>query len=551
MPADSSSNTIENFLNERISTATTQEEVHLERIIVLDNAKNEYVDAIRRIDTTLLSTVDEVNDSIYAVNDAYQNRIDTGCRTDLFWRLVGISSQSNTVSNPGGRTLSPPQYNYTYECVRISPTGYPSVGDPPPPFNPFSLSAASRIVSSGPGLGNTIGVSTTTVEYVADTQGTHESVPLDDLFGFQPVNLYSLKMYDEPYTIDIGDTFVTSFIGTCGIGTNIVIAMTPNISGGISNITPGQLLICDKPNVFNTDAYVITGVSTATANLSGINTTNPDSMREVVVPKLILDDNTIQPVFAPEDDGNYVTFTVLSNPDSISDLGLSSDAQPYVPQRIKCPMTSSDRGKGVRIEFDNSGAASGTRTWNQFLEGQTDPDARISGNNESELRRSIRENIVREPVLGGGKVFNKLGFRVAPVIYTNTDRTQYRFAREGETVVLRARMGQPSIPSIFDFYGFGRTQDSAGVIELPLCSGSTNSLLRDAQDVSDRIIAGVASTTIQDNITVANMLRDDLNDINIRIWSERQLLGDAQQRQSTYRQRRTLVQGNRSTIDGN
>ena len=211
-------------------------------------------------------------------------------------------------------------------------------------------------------------------------------------------------------------------------------------------------------------------------------------------------------------------------------------------------MTASDRGKGVRIEFDNSGAASGSRTWNQFLEGQTDPDARISGSNESELRRSIRENIVREPVLGGGKVFHKLGFRVAPVVYTNSDRTQYRFAREGETVVLRSRMGATAVPSIINLFSPG---DSAGVVELPLCSASTNSLLRDTQETSENIIAGVASTTIQDNITIANMLRDDLSDINIRIWSERQLLGDSRQRQSTYRQRRNLVRDNRTTIDGN
>lgn len=547
MPANPSSRTIESFLDERISTAASQENVHVERIIVLDNAKNEYVDAIRRIDGTLLSTVDEVNDSINAVNDAYQNRIDTGCRTDLFWRLVGISSESRSVSTPTYTTSAPPNYTYSYQCTRISPTGYESVGDPPPPANPLSLSFRGR-TNTGPSIGNTIGVSTTTVEYVSDTNGTHLSVPLDDLFGFQPVNLYSLKMYDEPYTVDIGDTFVTSFIGTCGIGTNVVIAMTPNVSGGISNIEVGQLLICDKPNVFNTDAYVITGVGTATANLSGINTINPSSMTEVVVPKITLDDNTIQPVFAPEDDGNYVTFTVLSNPNSVGNLALASDAQPYVPQRIKCPMTASDRGKGVRIEFDNSGAASGSRTWNQFLEGQTDPDARISGSNESELRRSIRENIVREPVLGGGKVFHKLGFRVAPVVYTNSDRTQYRFAREGETVVLRSRMGATAVPSIINLFSPG---DSAGVVELPLCSASTNSLLRDTQETSENIIAGVASTTIQDNITIANMLRDDLSDINIRIWSERQLLGDSRQRQSTYRQRRNLVRDNRTTIDGN
>lgn len=547
-PPTSSSKTISSFLDQRLTLARSQEDVHLEKIIVLDDARNIYLDAIRTVDKPLIDSITQVNDGIQSVNDSYQARIDSGCTTDLFWRL--IDAQQQVSGSTGGKAdTTVVSYSYTYQCTRISPSGYPSVGTPPPPPLPSYLS--SRGQPTGPGIGASVGVSTTTVEYVSDTSGTHDQVPLDSLFGFEPVNLYALKMYDEPYTADIGDTFVTSFIGTCGVGTNVVIAMTPNISGGISNIKTGQLLICDKPNVFNTDAYVITGVGTATANLSGINTLSDyDVTSETVVPKLTLDDNTLIPAFAPEDNGSYVTFTVLTDPNSFGDLSLSKSDSPYVPQTIKI-MTSSDIGKGIRLEFDNSGAPAATQTWNQFLEGQTDPNAKIRGNSEKEIMQKMKDNIVREPNVGGGKIFHKIGFRVAPVIYTDGDRSKYRLAKEGETVVLRNKMGQPSPPSLGYYSSFLNSKgDSAGVVELPACSDSVQSVITTTRSTSQALIDNLSTSTIQSRLEVANMLRDDLMDINIRIWTERQLLGDAKERQGTYQNRSDLVTSFSSIIDG-
>ena len=46
------------------------------------------------------------------------------------------------------------------------------------------------------------------------------------------------------------------------------------------------------------------------------------------------------------------------------------------------------------------------------------------------------------------------------------------------------------------------------------------------------------------------MLREDLNDINIRIWTERQLLGDAIERQGTYRDRQNILESATDLING-
>lgn len=542
--------TINSYLNERIATAQTQEAVHIERIVVLDDAKNTYLDGITAIDRLLLNDLSAVNSTIEAVNDSYQARIDAGCKTDLFWRLIDIQPQQTTTATGGGGVSTSTSYEYTYECTRINPTGYPSVGQPPPPENSlFGLIPGSSVSTS-----STIGVSTTTVDYVSGPNGAYEQVPLNSLFGFEEVNMYGLKMYDEPYTRDIGDTYVTSFIGTCGVGTNVVVAMTPINSGGISNIQVGQLLICDKPNVFSGDAYSITGIGTAVADLAGINSTSPaSSLTEVIVPKLTLDADTLLPAFAPEDNGNYVTFTVLVNPDTLGDLSISRSQSPYVPQTIKCPMQTSDIGKGVRVEFDNSGAPSGSATWNQFLEGELDPDANIRGNSESEIKQQIEQNRVREPSIGGGKLFHKVGFDYAPVIYTNSDRTAYRLATEGEVVTLRSRMGvAPSSPfqSMFYIPGFSLSETSAGVERLPNCSSTVTEALNETISVSSDAVSGLSGDLIQTRLEITNMLRSDMMDLNLRIWNERTLLGDCRERQGTYSARSSLVTNNADLING-
>jgi hypothetical protein len=544
----STSETLFTFLSNRITVSQSQQDVHIERIIVLDDAKNVYLSAIERIDRLLLGSLNDVNDTINAVNDAYQARIDSGCRTDLFWRLVDIQQEVDV--GGGGEDRSTVDYSYVYECTRINPGGYPSVGQPPEndPFAELFGVSSTRVSAAS----TFVGVSTTTVDYVTGPNGEYEEVPLDSLFGFQAVDLYGLKLYDEPYTRDIGDTFVTSFIGTCGVGTNFVVAMTTLNSSAFSRIQPGQLLTCDKPNVLASDAYVITGVTTTIADLTGISTASSASgIGSAVVPKIILDDTTLLPADAPEDNGNYVTFTVLVDPDTLGDLSIGRNETPYVPQTIKCPMTLSDVGKGVRVEFDNSGAPSGADTWNQFLEGELDPDAKISGGNENQIRREIERNRVREPNLGAGKVFHKLGFRYAPVVYTGTNG-QYRLAKEGETVILRSgRMGVPATSSLgFSFRPFGFLGDSAGVELLPDCSSSTEETINTSITTSSSAVNGLSSTTIQDRLGATNMLRQDLSDINIRIWSERQLLGDAIERQGTYEERTNILNALSSIIDG-
>ena len=110
------------------------------KISVLDQAKTPYVKAARNIDQNLHDQITSVNDTLYATRDAYDERIDVQeCKSDLFWRLTGITS----VANGGGH-----QNSYTFTCTKLS-TVYEK--------------SASGVTTFSAGAGATVGFSTNRV----------------------------------------------------------------------------------------------------------------------------------------------------------------------------------------------------------------------------------------------------------------------------------------------------------------------------------------------------------------------------------------------------
>lgn len=545
-------------LQSRLENSDDANQIHLERIVVLDEAKEPYKIGISRVDSRLLDIVENVNDKLNDVNDAYQARIDAGCKTDLFWRLilktvigVGTTSSSGYKGKSQFEQEGADGSEYYYICTKLDPKGYSSLPNPTDLMKIAGLPKPEERGAYPDSINLSVGFGTDSVDMVGvgtTSNGiTVRSLPLDTLEGLEKVNLYGLKMYDEPYTVDVGDTFITQFIGTCGVGTNTVIAMSPiNVGGLQESIRVGQLVICDKPGVFIGAAYSIIGVGTAIANLSGINTVSTGVTASVVL-KLTLDANVIDNAFAPEDGGSFVTFTVLSDPNSLGNLGISNLTSPFVPQTVKCPMVISDKGKGVRIEFVNNGDRSCSTTWNPFMEGEVNPDATITATSASSILAQMEANRVKEPKVGAGRLHYRLGFDYAPVIYDsngpyqNANGDKYKFAEEFDEVILKGFAmdeGPAAGPAYFRSFV---TEPIAGIEPLPSCSSSINTAIGLAITVADQTVAGIANTTIQSYIELANMLRDDVMDINLRIWGERILLGDSTERITTYANRQSTI----------
>lgn len=356
------SNNIIEDIKKKVEEKNTNIDFFRDQIISVDAEKTQYDDAINILDSDLLSKIEEVNNTLYDVQQAYQDRINVGCRTDLFWRYVGFST---------GLLFN----FFTLRCTKLSLPAYQDVGDEP-------------VGAGDTSYGNIL-------SYYDGTEKIDYS--LKNLLGWIDDNLHGIKYYDAPITEDIGNTVVGSFIGTVGTSTTTLTVMVPFDSGIGDLFEVDQLVISSKEGVFSESTNRIVGIETGLANLSevsvGIGTT--------LVNVLILDDIVMSNASAPEPDGSFVTFTVLDDPSNISSVSeytLPFEKNPFSPQTIGI-MNSNNIGIGRSIGYDNSGNLPNPQSWK--------PENAIQG----------VEDVpdVVEPIVGAGKIYYKVGFTQRPI----------------------------------------------------------------------------------------------------------------------------------------
>lgn len=366
MPSTDAVGEIVSLLDRRNRLSQDDIDFAREQIIVLDNATEVYKRSILRIDASLFQDIENVNQRLLDVQNAYQLRLNVGgCRTDLFWKHV---------------------IDDVFECAQLSPYGAVGYG-----------TTALGIYDPDNLYGGTPSDPTTGLSTITDF----------DNFGFISTNRYGIKIYEEPYFRDVVDSNVGNFIGTIGLGSTILNVMEPIDSNTFpTGLTIGQLVVCDKNGVFTGNQNSVVGFGTTIVNLTSVDPgigTNAS-----VVRTLILESPTVGFASAPESNGTFVEFSLLIGPDELANVGLPIDSSPYVPQTIRM-MTREKRGKGVRIVFDNSGLSTTARSWNRFLEGFPNIDERGNERDPSPWT---------EPEVGAGKISYPVGFTSDPYITT-------------------------------------------------------------------------------------------------------------------------------------
>jgi hypothetical protein len=162
-----------------------------EAIIETDATKGAYDDIITSLDVDIFNEIQSVNSNIVNVASAYQDRINVGCRTDVFWRLTGTAGTT-----------------YTLVATQLSLAGYAGTLPSVEYFNGVGFVTYSNYST----------------------------------FGFSTESAYGVKYYNEPVTEDFEDTFVTSFIGTISTGSNKLIALSVVGSSSTLGITTEQLV---------------------------------------------------------------------------------------------------------------------------------------------------------------------------------------------------------------------------------------------------------------------------------------------------------------------
>jgi len=474
---------------ESIQVALEQIEFFQDQVKIVDNEKLDYDNAIKRIDWDLLEQVNVVNRDFDDVKNAYQARIDAtpSCRSDLFWRVTNITHHAGDPDR------------YYLKCTRISAGGYP-------------VNTDSNTLTGGD-----LGIATCRI---LRPNGSIQDFPLNNAsqaalgigygytFGFDPRNYYGLKYYDEPYTEDIGNTFVGSFIGTITQSSNELTVMNPVGAGLSEALEIGQIIVPEDQSIFS-GTTKITGIHTALVDLQNIDSLVGIATTESWVNILTVDNTALISLSAPKSDGTYGSFDVLDDPDTILNTGrylyqISKERDPFVPQTVGI-MQTSNVGIGASIALDNSGHPSAPMSWDPNLNGwdiSTDPN---------------REEIVRPPKVGSGVCYWKPGFDYYPVTFPGGTTA----ATEGATITVEDDGSNLAL--------MYKTFASQGAS----CSAATESAITDAIGIvtngsgtgTEQLLIGESGSR-STKAAGLNALRGERNEkYSLRIWGMRVSIG--------------------------
>ena len=380
-------------VSDRLKDVYQQVEFFQDQIVIVDDAKSTWDNAIYKIEDQLLGEIEIVNRAIDDVKDAYQDRF-TGvgsCRSDLFWMATNL----NTTPTPN---------LFTFRAVQLNPNGYEDLV-----HNQFG--------------GNLVGIESACFHYLDPATAGIKTAPLNpdpSLFGFAPKNYYGIKYYDQRYAQDIGDTFVTSFIGSMAPSSTRVIVLSPKDAVGIDTVFEvGQIISCGKTGVWGSTVK-IAGVGTGYVDLSQLPSLTGITTNSSLVNVLTVDTASGLGVSMFES----VDFRVIDDPDTgpiTSNGDVTSNGEVYKASQTywAVPSSSNLGGRGATFSvFTNASGGIATSGISTTIGG-----VQINGA-KSGYGYATGETITIEGgLIGGSTPADNISFQV-----TVGDRGRYRYS---------------------------------------------------------------------------------------------------------------------------
>ncbi len=458
-----------------------------ERVVIVDNDKLPYDQAIYKLDKDLFDQCIDVNRAFGVVETAYQDRINAtpSCRSDLFWRITNINDLTA-------------ETEYSVVCTKLSGGGYSQKSD-------FKFPSSEDEPNY---FGNTLIVlrPDESIEVFPINSQNARGLGVGYTFGFEPRNYYGLKYYHEPYSDDIGDTLVGGFIGTITQGQSTLTIMNP-VGAGLSELLAiGQIIEPQNVSVFS-GVTKITGITTGLTDLRNIEALTAgddppigvgDTLSRVNI--LTVDQVALQSLEAPQDDGTYPYFDLLDDPDNFADQGrqkysLDKEADPFQPQTVGI-MQTANLGIGVSIALDNSGYPTAAMAWNPTLNGYSIEPSGVP--------------IIRPPKVGSGVCFWRAGFQHYPITSGGSA------AAEGDTRTIESG-------------DLGTAYAAFGSPPTSTCSTAIESAITDAIGIAsakETTLRGANDTTNPTKVEGLNALRAERNDdYCLPIWGFRVGIG--------------------------
>lgn len=305
---------------------------------------------------------------------------------------------------------------------------------------------------------------------------------------------------------------ITGWVGSSA-SNNYMTILTPETD---IDIEVGQIVTPSISGYFASGSVTVTGVGTTSVNLApypftGIATSKPQKVPYITVSELPIAEITA-PIQGGPNDGEYVNMLFSQDPNTIEDsIAVKQTDNPYVNQTIEI-MSYSRAGAGVYIDYTNSGIASGTRSWNKFLDGLPDPDSE----DPADL-----DKVISEPPIGADKIYYRIGFAQKPVypsILGGGDAAEGDFMRIPQSLL--------SFSPIYE--------------NLPSCDNTDLNAAISARDTAESNLA--SDSDFYGKIATTNSVKSKMNaEFNLRIWAYRMQIGSARDTLSNFQNFNDLI----------
>ena len=508
--APSKSQRIIDSMKAEIESKKTQKIQISDMLLLLDIDLDMYDELIVNIDKNIPSPINEINQKITAVQNAYRARITNGCKNDLEW----VETESRLVAGLYGSVFQTVRVK-TYK-VKKKASDYRQINYygakyyKRPKDRDYGASAIKEIPSASVGIGSTymiINDPTTNTTGFTILSGIQTGDTITD--SIEQPNIFTIGQLPE--VVGFGSTSIlgikTTFGGSISVGSTIIGYTGFNTTSGIS--------IGDRVwgNGFIAVDSVVVGFGTTTVSVAGIDTVGISTTLSIDTTSVILSKpavaTTSQSIFNVGIYTAYPTIFISTTTSTgttddnffvVRDTGIEENFDPVTngenPVEIGLVKNNNQTGYGHSILLVNNGSPDAVKT---FVEG-VDP----------------------EPAVGAGYAYYYIGNTSWPGIFTpiinplTQQVTGYTFtyATEGQTLTTLAGAGLTT-PSA----GIGYTDKSALNPSTGTCNISDSSITSAENDLVT--IKNKNLPIINDYLTKSGVLRAARDSKQSTAWAYR------------------------------
>lgn len=419
-------------LKEELELKVKQREGILDRLALVDIEIDKMDNLIIGIDRDAIGVTNVINQSVTPVKTAYDERITSGCRTDLIWRELR-SYQSWVTSGAGdGATLT--RVTFTeYEVQKNS-----DVYDFEPYHGlkyyqrPSNKDYGSNLITEFDGY-ITIGSTAIGVNGVTSLPSI---IRIGDTLTDNLDNPQAFTTGDLPEVVGFGSTTVVGIVTTLvgGISTGSYIFSNFG-AGSLTGLTTGMILLEPEVSgmstsyvgVLTTNGYTsIVGFGSTTQTIEYYDEVGILTTSTLFVPSLILDKPaanyleegtfrvgilTSLPAFfisttALASFASTTVFAIRNTPDI--DAGFDYLSNPNSPEKIGI-IDASTVGTGHSVFYDTSGRPNKTESW--------EPE---TARKQVKVRGEVVVEEIKEPRVGAGRADYYIGTKQWPIVTTCT-----------------------------------------------------------------------------------------------------------------------------------